>query len=177
MEKSNATLTKPAKVSGGERPETGQDVRFSVLLDEKNAFRESFAALRKTLGLDQKTAAELVQVAERTVRRWESGTAEPPEIVQRTALDALRRGRKAPSKRRLDALAKSHHLHWEEHKGWMLRLTINVGSKIVGKRVKVRLRTYALEEAKKRRELVIASYRTLGIKVQPRVQRRGGSAN
>jgi hypothetical protein len=110
------------------------------------------------------------------VWRWEQGDSIPAELQQAAVLIALERSMHPPPKRKLDALAESHHLYWEKHKGWMLRLTIDVGAKVIGKRVKVRLRTLVLDEAKQRRELVIASFRTLGLTVRPRVQRRRGKA-
>lgn len=171
MKKSDPEPVKPETISGEPDIKTGNGFRFQEGVPENGPFCESLAALRRAFGMNQMKAAELVQVTDRTIRLWESGTVTPAEIVQKGALAALRHGRNPPSKRRLDALARNHHLHWEEHKGWMLRLTINVGSKIVGKRVKIRLRTFVLDDAKKRRELVIASYRTLGIKVNPRIQK------
>ena len=44
-----------------------------------------------------------------------------------------------------------HHLIWDRHRGkWEVRLTINVGSKVVGKRIVNNLGTADPEEAKKR---------------------------
>jgi hypothetical protein len=68
----------------------------------------------------------------------------------------------------------THHLQWEKHKGWVLRVTVTLNPKEVGKRLKFRLLTRDKAEATERRKLVLAVLRTLGLTVKLRVQRRKG---
>jgi len=63
-----------------------------------------------------------------------------------------------------------HHLYYDGKKGWMLRVTVDVGKSVVGKRLKFRLRTRELGEAEKARELVLATLKRLGLRVRLRMQ-------
>lgn len=133
---------------------------------EKISFAESVRKQRLAVGLTQGNAAKLVPVSCITFKRWEAGRTVPVEAVQREVMKVLggEQARKScPGKRKLAALVKSHHLHWEKHKGWMLRVTVDLGPKVVGKRVKFRLGTKDLEEALKSRELVLSTLRKLGL--------------
>ncbi|MCW1926542.1 hypothetical protein OKA05_28580 [Luteolibacter arcticus] len=72
---------------------------------------------------------------------------------------------------RADSSTSQHHLHYDRYKGWILRVTVQVGTKVIGKRLKFRLRTHDLAEAQKARELVIGVLRRLGLTVRVRMQR------
>lgn len=72
----------------------------------------------------------------------------------------------------LPAPEGAHHLTFERHKGWTLRVTIQRGQKVVGKRLKFYLKTRELAEAEKARELVLATLRRLGLTVKLRHQRK-----
>jgi len=62
----------------------------------------------------------------------------------------------------LNHLRKNHHVSWEAGRGYFLRVTVNSSNKVVGKRIKVRLRTKDLEEAIAKRDVIIAAYCALG---------------
>ncbi|MBV33104.1 MAG: hypothetical protein CMK36_06650 [Porticoccaceae bacterium] len=62
----------------------------------------------------------------------------------------------------LSHLRKEHHVSWEEGRGYFLRVTVIWSTKVVGKRIKVRLRTRDLDEAIARRDTIIAAYCALG---------------
>ena len=64
-----------------------------------------------------------------------------------------------------------HHLYYERTKGWMLRVTVDVGKSVIGKRLKFRLRTRDAGEAEKARDLVLATLKKLGLRVHLRMQR------
>ena len=157
------------------------NVRFSEASAKKIPFRRNIERQRVRSGLTQQEAAKLVQVTERTWRRWESGDVVPSIRTQARVFRALEP--KRPSPRRRADLERSHHLYWEKHKGWFLRVTIQLRAKEIGKRIKVRLYTHDEKTAKERREVVLAAYRKLGLKVTARVLRDrtkkdcGASAN
>ncbi|WP_200273527.1 hypothetical protein [Luteolibacter pohnpeiensis] len=66
-----------------------------------------------------------------------------------------------------------HHLVWDKHRGkWEVRLTINLGTKVVGKRIVNKLSTADPEEAKKLRDVIIRSYEKLGLTLCDRRQKR-----
>jgi len=66
-----------------------------------------------------------------------------------------------------------HHLHYDRTKGWMLRVTVDLGKNVIGKRLKFRLRTRDAGEAEKARDLVLATLKRLGLTVRLRMQGRG----
>lgn len=67
-----------------------------------------------------------------------------------------------------------HHLYHDRKKGWLLRVTVDVGKHVIGKRLKFNLRTHDLAEAEKARVLVLATLKKLGLTVRLRVQGRRG---
>lgn len=70
------------------------------------------------------------------------------------------------------AARDDHHLIFDKQKGWETRLTIDMGPKVVGKRIRVRLKTRDLEDAKARRDLVIGLCRKFGLTVRDRRQKK-----
>lgn len=74
-----------------------------------------------------------------------------------------------------EASSAGHHLTFERHKGWTLRVTVQIGKKIVGKRLKFYLKTRILSEAEKNRELVLSTLRKLGLTVKLRHQKKKGA--
>ena len=65
-----------------------------------------------------------------------------------------------------------HHLHYDRRKGWMLRVTVDVGKAVIGKRLKFKLRTRDAGEAERARDLVLATLKRLGLTVRLRMQGR-----
>lgn len=66
----------------------------------------------------------------------------------------------------------SHHLCWDESKQrWTLRVTVDCGSKIVGKRVRVRFKATDLFTATIKRDAIISAFQALGLKIRPRMQK------
>ena len=155
------------------------NVRFSEAPGTKIPFRRNIAKQRVAVGLTQQEAAKLVQVTERTWRRWESGDVVPPIRTQARVFQALE-PKRGPTPRRRTELERTHHLYWEKHKGWFLRLTLELRPKEKGKRVKARLYTHDEDEAIERRTVVMSAYRKLGLKFQTRIHRpmkRGAGSN
>jgi hypothetical protein len=72
-----------------------------------------------------------------------------------------------------DNLNRLHGLSWDTSKRrWKLKLTIDMGSKIVGKRVQFSLPTSDTETAIRHRDAVIRGYEQLGLTVTTRRQAR-----
>jgi DNA-binding XRE family transcriptional regulator len=139
---------------------------------EKESFRQSLVRQRKRHGFTQADAAEILQIGKRTLERWESEEIEPSKAVQIGAIAALRASKTAPGKAKLEEMKQVHHLDWEQGKGWRLRVTVDVGKKVVGKRISLRLGTYVLEEAMQRKKVIVALLTKLGLTVRQRVQKR-----
>jgi len=136
---------------------------------EKVTFAQSLVRERKRHGYTQEVAAVILQIGKRTLERWEAGEIEPSKAVQLGAIAALRTSHAAPGKAKLDEVKKAHHLDWEQGKGWRLRVTVDVGKKVVGKRICLRLGTYVLEEAMQRKRVILALLAKLGLSVRQRV--------
>jgi hypothetical protein len=66
----------------------------------------------------------------------------------------------------------SHHLVWDENKKrWSMRVTVDIGEKLCGKRVCVRFKAQDLHVATIKRDAIIEAFRALGLKIRPRMQR------
>lgn len=150
---------------------------FGDTSSKKLSFSELIEVQRRMRGLTQQQAADLVPISVSTWERWISGKVVPSKAVQRAALLAIEGATAAPSKRKLAAVQRSHHLFWEKHKGWILRVTIDRGSKMKGTRVKFYLNTHVMEHALERRSVVLMTCRRLGLKIKPRIQKRHGPKN
>ncbi len=74
------------------------------------------------------------------------------------------------------AARRDHHLYYEHDRGWMLRVTVDLGARVVGKRMKFRLGTHSLDEAGRGRELVVRILRQLGLTVRLRGKAGRGGA-
>jgi len=56
-----------------------------------------------------------------------------------------------------------------------MRVTIQVGKKVVGKRIKVRLKTNDIQEAVRTRDVVLSSYKVMGFSVANVTMSKGTS--
>jgi len=139
---------------------------------EKFSFPLALRRQRKSHGFTQDEAAEILQICVRTYRNWEKGKIPLKPAEQRGIIDTIRSTKTAPGRATLDQMKKSHHLDWEDGKGWRLRVTVDLGRKVVGKRLSLRLGTYTLEEAIQRRKLALNLLAKLGLNIRVRLQKR-----
>ena len=67
----------------------------------------------------------------------------------------------------------NHHLCWDDQKKrWSLRVTVDMGSKVVGKRIRVRFAATDLVVAVIKRDAILAAFKALGLNIRPRLQKR-----
>ena len=132
---------------------------------EPDTFGTELKLARESKGYTQRIAAKILNVRRLTITRWESEKSQPDARDQETIISAIREAREAPSARRIAHARRHHHIDWENGRGWFMRVTFNVSAKVVGRRIKFRLRTRDIEEAIKRRDVIFSSYKAIGFKV------------
>ena len=67
----------------------------------------------------------------------------------------------------------NHHLCWDDQKKrWSLRVTVDMGPKVVGKRICVRFAATDLVVAVIKRDAILAAFKALGLVIRPRLQKR-----
>lgn len=66
----------------------------------------------------------------------------------------------------------NHHLFWDKQKQkWELRVTVDMGQKVVGKRIKIRFKAPDHFIATVKRDAILEAFKALGLKIRPRLQK------
>lgn len=146
---------------------------ISGIAGKNLSFAESIAAVRKATGYTIFECAELSRHPSKTFENWASGHRVPCKQIRDQVIIDLSKPENPPSAKTRRRVEESHHLIWDKQKGWEMRVTVDVGKKVVGKRIRERLKTRNLDEAIVRRDLIVANMRRLGLTLRDRRQKRG----
>lgn len=141
----------------------------------------SFTEAIRTLRIERKLTiwemARILHLPPRTVENWVY-RGSVPERTKCEWVMATLSGYDSPSCQYIAWMRRYHNLTWDASKHrWLLRLTIDVGKKVVGKRVTIRLKTSCPKAAIERRDAILEGYRALGVKVRPRIQKRNAATH
>ena len=135
---------------------------------------EILTFLRKKSGYTLAEIGVIIHTSEGTLKGWASGRHCPPESRRLNLIRIFCAPDVPPSSRSRLAAHRAHGLTWDASKRkWKLRLTIDMGKKVVGKRIGQSMHTSDLEIAIEKRNAIVEAYQKLGLTVRISLQRRG----
>lgn len=140
----------------------------------KVSFAEALTAQRVERMMTVAEMAAAIHTPHRTVESWMHATRVPDAQTQAAALDAIAKAPPSAAKQR--EMQRLHGLTWDKSKRrWKLRLTLDMGKKVVGKRITVALKTANEAAAIQKRDGIVEAYRRIGLTVRGRGLKRGAT--
>lgn len=135
---------------------------------------EILVFLRKNSGYSLAEIAAITATPVETIRNWSRERNCPSESKHHDLIRIFSAPDVQPSRRSRLAAHRAHGLTWDASKRiWKLRLTIDMGQKVVGKRIGQSMHTSDLEIAIQKRNAIVEAYQKLGLTVRISLQRRG----
>ena len=140
-------------------------------------FCEPFAQVlerwRVARKLSVREIASILHTASTTVEGWLYQGKVPDAHRKAEVLRILLINDLPPSRAMCRHLRRLHGLTWDASRTrWKLRLTINLGTKVVGKRICLDVKVADHEAAIRSKELVVAAFAKLGLQVRQGIKSR-----